>query len=433
MEASQELRSRNLRERGTRVLVGGVNSPVRAFAAVPGKAPIIAGGKGSRVTDIDGNTYTDYILGYGGHLLGHAPAGVLDAIRSEMDQSWSFGCTTESEIVLGEQIVDSIPSVDMVRFVNSGTEATMTALRLARGITNRTLIVKCDGGYHGHSDALLAQAGSGVATLALPGARGVTPNSVRDTLVVPYNDPDAMSNVFAHHGEHIAAVIIEPVAGNIGCIPPEPGYLQYLRAVTKEYGALLIADEVMTGYRAAYGSVTLARGGSFDLICLGKIIGAGFPVGAVAGRASLMEQLAPLGPVYQAGTMSGHRCAMAGGSAVLRSLTETEPYDALQEMTGHLVTEGSAILARKGIPSYGTHAGGMCSIFFGIEEAHSYSEVQQADTALFGSYHAHMFNNGILLPPSQFEAVFVSSAHTLDDIDRYLSILDAWEPSHAEG
>ncbi len=428
MEAAQDLQSRELRERGARVLVGGVNSPVRAFSAVPGDAPLIAGGTGSRVIDADGREFTDYILGYGAHLLGHAPACVLDALRGELDASWSFGCTTASEIVLAEQIVASIPGVDMVRFVNSGTEATMTALRLARGITNRNLIVKCDGGYHGHSDALLAQAGSGVATLALPGARGVTPNSVRDTLVVPYNDPDAMTAIFSHHGEHIAAVIIEPVAGNIGCIPPDPGYLQHLRSLTKEYGALLIADEVMTGYRAAYGSAALALGGSFDLICLGKVIGAGFPVGAVAGRASLMEQLAPLGPVYQAGTMSGHRFAMAGGSAVLGTLSATEPYEALDAMTSHLVTEGAALLEAKGIPAYGTKRGGMCTLFLGIGEAHSYEDVKKADTTLFGSYHAHMFQHGILLPPSQFEAVFVSRAHTMEDIDRFLSILAEWKP-----
>ncbi len=288
--------------------------------------------------------------------------------------------------------------------------------------------MKCDGGYHGHSDALLAEAGSGVATLALPGARGVTPNSVRDTLVVPYNDPEAMTTVFSQHGEHIAAVIVEPVAGNIGCIPPVPGYLNHLRSLTREYGSLLIADEVMTGYRAAYGSVTHALGGAFDLICLGKIIGAGFPVGACAGRKSLMEHLAPQGPVYQAGTMSGHRFAMAGGSAVLGRLSPGDPYDTLGGLAAHLVTGATEILMEKGIPAYGTHIGGMCTLFLGITEAHAHDGVRKADTALFGSYHAHMFRNGILLPPSQFEAVFVSAAHTMADIDRYLTVLGEWSP-----
>jgi glutamate-1-semialdehyde 2,1-aminomutase len=411
--------ARALRERAERVLPGGVDSPVRAYRAVPGVPPHIVRGTGAHVVDADGNDFVDYVLAYGPHILGHQPPQVLAAVRAQLERGIAYGHTVELEVDLAERIVAAVSSVEMVRFVTSGTEAAMSAVRLARAATGRDRIVKFAGGYHGHADALLAEAGSGVATLGIPGSPGVPAGAVRDTVVLPYNDLAAVTALFDHEGEQIAAVIVEPVAGNMGCVPPQPGFLDGLRRVTSKWGALLVFDEVMTGFRVAYGGAQALYGIRPDLSLFGKVIGGGLPVGAYGGRRDLMEQIAPSGPVYQAGTLSGSPPAMAAGIAALDVLREhPELYVRLEGLGDRLATGFEAAAAGAGVACTVGRVGSMVTPFLGIEEAQSFDDVKHADRERFGQLHAAWLDAGVLWPPSQFETAFLSTTHTTEDVDR---------------
>ena len=415
--------ARALRERAERVLPGGVDSPVRAYRAVPGVPPHIVRGSGAHVIDADGNDFVDYVLAYGPHILGHQPPEVVSAIRAQLERGIAYGHTVELEVELAERIVDAVASVEMVRFVTSGTEAAMSAVRLARAATGRDRIVKFAGAYHGHADALLAEAGSGVATLGIPGSPGVPEAAVAWTTVLPYNDLDAVTDLFGRSGEQIAAVIVEPVAGNMGCVPPEPGFLGALRDLTSKSGALLVLDEVMTGFRVAYGGAQALYNVSPDLSLFGKVIGGGLPVGAYGGRRDLMEQIAPAGPVYQAGTLSGSPPAMAAGCAALDVLREQPAlYDRLERLGDRLATGFADAAAATGTPCAVGRVGSMVTPFVGIERARSFDEVKGADRERFGEIHARWLDAGVLWPPSQFETAFLSTAHTDADVDRAVEV-----------
>jgi glutamate-1-semialdehyde 2,1-aminomutase len=411
--------ARALRERAERVLPGGVDSPVRAYRAVPGVPPHIVRGQGAHVFDADGNTFVDFVLAYGPHILGHQPPEVLAALREQLGRGIAYGHTVELEVELAERIVAAVPSVEMVRFVTSGTEAAMSAVRLARAVTGRDHIVTFAGGYHGHADPLLAEAGSGVATLGIPGSPGVPAAAVAATTVLPYNDSDAVAALFAAEGEQIAAVIVEPVAGNMGCVPPLAGFLPALRDLTSKSGALLVVDEVMTGFRVAYGGAQALYGVSPDLSLFGKVIGGGLPVGAYGGRRDLMEHVAPAGPVYQAGTLSGSPLAMAAGCAVLDVLRrDPSLYGELERLGNRLEHGFDAAAAHAGVACVVGRVGSMVTPFLGIDEARSFDEVKGADRALFGALHAAWLDAGVLWPPSQFETAFLSTAHSDADVDR---------------
>jgi glutamate-1-semialdehyde 2,1-aminomutase len=411
--------ARQLRDRAERVLPGGVDSPVRAYRAVPGVPPHIVSGHGAHVVDADGNDFIDYVLAYGPHILGHQPPPVMAAIRAQLERGIAYGHTVELEVDLAERIVDAVGSVEMVRFVTSGTEAAMSAMRLARAATGRDRLVKFAGGYHGHADALLAEAGSGIATLGIPGSPGVPAAAVADTVVLPYNDLDAVLALFEREGERIAAVIVEPVAGNMGCVPPEPGFLDGLRACTSKWGALLVFDEVMTGFRVAYGGAQALYGVRPDLNLFGKVIGGGLPVGAYGGRRELMEQIAPSGPVYQAGTLSGSPPAMAAGIAVLDELREQPAlYQRLEGLGQRLESGFAEAAAAAGVACTVGRVGSMVTPFIGIGDARSFDEVKLADRERFGQQHAAWLEAGILWPPSQFETAFLSTTHTDEDVDR---------------
>ena len=415
--------ARAFRERAERVMPGGVDSPVRAYRAVPGVPPHIVRGAGAHVTDADGKEFIDYVLAYGPHILGHQPPAVLAAIRAQLERGIAYGHTVELEIELAERIIDAVELVEMVRFVTSGTEAAMSAVRLARGATGRDRIVKFAGAYHGHADALLAEAGSGVATLGIPGSPGVPAGAVADTTVLPYNDVEAVTDLFARIGEQIAAVIVEPVAGNMGCVPPEPGFLAALRDLTSKSGALLVLDEVMTGFRLAYGGAQALYNVSPDLSLFGKVIGGGLPVGAYGGRRDLMEQVAPAGPVYQAGTLSGSPPAMAAGCAALDVLREQPAlYAGLERLGNRLATGFAAAADDAGVPCTVGRVGSMVTPFLGIEQARSFDEVKGADRERFGELHARWLDAGVLWPPSQFETAFLSTAHTDADVDRAVEV-----------
>lgn len=411
-------RARALRERAERVLPGGASSPVRAFRAVPGTPPAVSRGEGAYLIDDDGRRFIDYVLAYGPHILGHNPPAVVAAMHGQLDRGIAFGHTTEVEVELAERIVDAVTSIEMVRFVNSGTEAAMSAVRLARAATRRDLIVKFAGAYHGHADALLVDAGSGVATLGIPGSPGVPLHAAADTAVLPFNDVSSLAALFAHRGEDIAAVIVEPVAGNMGCVPPAAGFLERLRALTTDAGALLIFDEVMTGFRVAYGGAQQVYGVEPDLTCLGKVIGGGLPVGAYGGRRTVMELIAPAGPVYQAGTLSGGPLAMAAGCAVLDELRGVHPYARLEAIGGRLQAGMAEAAAAAGVPCAVNRVGSMLTPFLGVAEVTDFTAARQADTNAFAAVHEAWLRAGILWPPSQFEAGFVSVAHAEDDIDR---------------
>jgi glutamate-1-semialdehyde 2,1-aminomutase len=415
-------RSRALMRRAERVLPGGVDSPVRAFRAVGGTPPVFARAQGAHLYDEDGNDYVDMVLAYGPHILGHRAAPIVEALERQLQQGIAFGGPTAVEVELAERVVNAVPSVEMVRFVNSGTEATMSALRLARAATGRDRIVKCSGGYHGHADMLLVEAGSGVATLGIPGSPGVPEGATRDTLTVPYNDAGAVRALFDAQSERIAAMIVEPVAGNMGCVPPADGYLQELRDITREHGALLIFDEVMTGFRVAYGGAQQLYGVIPDLTCLGKVIGAGLPVGAYGGRAELMHQVAPEGPVYQAGTLSGNSLAMAAGCAVLDALRDGRAYAELERAGERLAGGLRAAAGEAGIPCAVNRVGSMLTPFLGIERVESYQDAKRADTKRFAELHAAWLDGGVFWPPSQFEAAFLSTAHTDADVDRVVDV-----------
>jgi glutamate-1-semialdehyde 2,1-aminomutase len=413
--------SDELRERAARVMPGGVSSPVRAYAAVGGEPPVIASAEGAHLLDADGGRYVDFVLAYGPHILGHNPPEVVEALRRQLDRGVAYGHTAGLEVELAERVCAALPSVEMVRFINSGTEATMSALRLARAATGRDLVVKFAGGYHGHADALLAAAGSGVATLSLPGSAGVPQGAVADTLVLPYNSADAIAEIFALHGERIAAVIVEPVAGNMGCVPPVAGFLQELRRVTRERGALLIFDEVMTGFRVAYGGAQSLYGVEPDLTCLGKVIGGGLPVGAYGGARGLMEQVAPLGPVYQAGTLSGNPLAMAAGIAVLDRLRTGDAYTRLETLGGRLGDGLRTAAVAASVPCAVNRVGSMFTVFLGVQRVDDYEDARRSDLEAFARVHRAWRDAGVLWPPSQFEAAFLSTAHQAADVDRAVS------------
>ena len=411
-------RSRDLFLQAQRLIPGGVNSPVRAFAAVGGSPLFIARGQGSRIWDVDGREYLDFVGSWGPLILGHAAPEVLDALRETLDRGTSFGAPTELEVELAREVVDAVPSIEKVRMVNSGTEATLSAIRLARGVTRRDRLVKAEGCYHGHVDSLLVSAGSGVATLGIPGTPGIPRDLAALTLVVPFNDATALERVFQTHGSTIAALILEPVAGNMGVVGPAPGYLEAARHLTRETGALLIFDEVMTGFRVAYGGAQSLFGISPDLTTLGKIIGGGLPVGAYGGRGDLMDQVAPAGSVYQAGTLSGNPLAMAAGLAMLRTLKRVNPYARL-EMLGSRLAAGLLERSRgAGIPLTVNRVGSMLTPFFTSGPVTDFATASSSDTKSYAAFFHGMLGQGVYLPPAQYEALFLSSAHTEEDVDR---------------
>ena len=418
-------RSADLFDRARAVLPGGVNSPVRAFRAVGGTPFFVARAEGARLTDVDGQSYVDYVCSWGPLILGHAHPAVLAAIREAAERGWSYGAPCEAEVALAELVRRRMPAVEMVRFVNSGTEATMAAARLARAATRRDGVLKFEGCYHGHGDSFLVKAGSGVATLGLPDSPGVPAALAQLTLTVPFNDAEAAAGVFRRRGDEIAAVIVEPYVGNAGFIPPEPGFLAALRALCDQHGALLIFDEVMTGFRVGPGGAQERLDIRPDLTTLGKIVGGGFPVGAYGGRADLMRQIAPEGPVYQAGTLSGNPVAMAAGLATLRETERPGFYETLERRTGRLVAGIVDAARRHGVPVTTGHAGSMWGLYFAPGPVRNFSQAKASDTALFARWHRAALARGVFLAPSAFEAGFVSSAHTDGDIDFTLAQLDA--------
>ncbi len=410
--------SNALFERAQALIPGGVNSPVRACNAVSAPALFIENAEGACLYDADGNAYIDYVGSWGPLILGHNHPAVLEAVIEAARKGASFGAPTRSEIELAELITEALPSMEMVRMVNSGTEATMSAIRLARGYTGRDTVIKFDGCYHGHADTLLVGAGSGVATLNIPGSPGVPESVVRHTLSLPFNDAGSVRKVMAEKGDTVAAVIVEPVAGNMGMVPPVEGFLDALREETRRHGALLIFDEVMSGFRVAHGGAQIRYGIEPDLTCLGKIIGGGLPVGAYGGRREIMEQIAPRGPVYQAGTLSGNPLAMAAGIATLKELKKPGFYSRLEGLTRDLAAGLLKAAADAGIPATGHTAGSMMGLFFTGDPVTDFETAKTSDLDLFAAYYNGMREKGIYLAPSQFEAGFVSAAHTAEQIDR---------------
>jgi glutamate-1-semialdehyde 2,1-aminomutase len=413
--------SSNLFARAQKILVGGVDSPVRAFRAVGGEPLIIESARGSRIVDVDGREYIDYVCSWGALILGHADPDVVAAVSDQAACGTSFGMTSPLEIGLGERIAAAVPSIERVRFVSSGTEAAMSAVRLARGFTKRDLILKFEGGYHGHADGFLSEAGSGLATLGIAASPGVPAGFAALTLNAPYNDPGAVEASFARHSHEIAAVIVEPVAANMGVVPPAPGFLESLRRITERDGALLIFDEVITGFRLAYGGAQAVFGVRPDLTVLGKIIGGGLPVAAYGGRRDIMDLIAPLGPVYQAGTLSGNPLAMRAGLASLAKLTAAGFYEALARKAKRLADGLRAALQESGVPGSVNASGSLLTLFFAADSIRNYAEAKKSDTARFAAFFREMLSRGVFLPPSQFEALFVSAAHTDDDIERTIA------------
>jgi len=410
-------RSEELFARAQRVIPGGVSSPVRAFRAVGGHPPFIVRGEGSRVSDADGHSYIDYLGSWGPLILGHAHPDVVEAVREAALRGTSYGAPCPGEVELAERVVRLMPSMEKVRFVSSGTEAAMSALRLARGFTGRNKILKLEGCYHGHADSLLVVAGSGVATLGIPGSPGVPAGTVADTVTAPYNDLRAVEEVVSVHGRDLAAVIVEPVAGNMGCVLPSPGYLGGLREITRRAGALLIFDEVITGFRLGLGGAQAQYRITPDLTCLGKIIGGGLPVGAYGGRGQIMGRVAPEGPVYQAGTLSGNPLAMAAGCAALDALQRPGVYERLGALARRL-TDGLADAAKSaGVDVTINRAASMFTVFFGRGPVTDYASAKASDTARFARFFHGMLRRGVYLPPAQFESAFVSFAHTDPDLE----------------
>ena len=410
--------------RARELFPGGVNSPVRAFGGVGGEPFVVERGEGARLWDVDGNEYLDYVLSWGPLVLGHAAPAVLEALREAMERGTSFGIPTGLEITLAEMVQQRMPHVEMLRFVSSGTEATMSALRVARAATGRDLLIKFDGCYHGHADSFLVRAGSGVATLGLPNSPGVPDALAALTLTAPFNDVGAVEELMRIHGERVAAVIVEPVVGNSGFIAPDAEFLPALRRLCDASGALLIFDEVMTGFRIAYGGAVERFGVTPDLTTLGKVIGGGLPVAAYGGRRELMERVAPVGPVYQAGTLSGNPLAMAAGIATLRALTP-EVHDGIALRTRALVEGLCGIAARRGVPFTADSAGSMFGFFFRAEPVRSFADAKESDTALFRRFFHAALARGLYVAPSAFEAAFVSSAHGEVEIATTLERLDA--------
>lgn len=412
-----------LLERAKRSIPGGVNSPVRAFRGVGGDPVFFTAGSGAWLTDADGRRYIDYVGSWGPMILGHGFPAVVAAVRAQAERALGFGAPTELEIQLAEAVIERVPGIERVRMVNSGTEATMSAIRLARGFTGRDLIVKFTGCYHGHSDALLVKAGSGVLTLGLPNSPGVPAAVASQTLTLPFNQLEPLADAFRQYPDAIAAVIVEPVAGNMGCIPPEEGFLAGLRELTEQAGAVLIFDEVMTGFRVARGGAQALYGVTPDLTTLGKVIGGGLPVGAFGGRADIMRLVAPEGSVYQAGTLSGNPLAMVAGLTMLEHLTDAV-YARLSTATSDLVSGLETAARRHGIPVYATQVCGMFSIFFSEERITSYDAVARSDVARFNQFFHAMLDEGIYLAPSAFEAAFVSAAHDSDIVAQTIAAAD---------
>ncbi|WP_064092522.1 glutamate-1-semialdehyde 2,1-aminomutase [Rossellomorea aquimaris] len=402
-----------------KLMPGGVNSPVRAFKSVKMDPIFMERGKGSKIYDIDGNEYIDYVLSWGPLILGHSNDRVVESIKKVAESGTSFGAPTEIENKLAQLVIERVPSIEIVRMVSSGTEATMSALRLARGYTGRNKIIKFEGCYHGHGDSLLIKAGSGVATLGLPDSPGVPEGVAKNTITVPYNDLDSMAVAFEQYGDDIAGVIVEPVAGNMGVVPPQPGFLEGLREITEKHGSLLIFDEVMTGFRVGYGCAQGYYNVTPDLTCLGKVIGGGLPVGAYGGKAEIMERIAPSGPIYQAGTLSGNPLAMTAGYETLSQLTP-ETYEEFARKADLLENGLKEAAEKYNIPHTINRAGSMIGIFFTNEDVVNYEGAKSSDLDLFADYYREMAHEGVFLPPSQFEGLFLSTAHTDEDIEKTL-------------
>ncbi len=409
-------RSQELFQEAQHYLPGGVDSPVRAFKAVGGTPPFIVRGQGSRIYDADGNEYIDFVCSWGPLILGHGYPPVVEALKLAVERGTSFGAPTELEITLAKLISSAMPSIEMIRFVNSGTEATMTALRLARAFTGRDKIIKFAGGYHGHADGLLTKGGSGLATLGIPDSPGVPLSYAQNTLIAPYNNAEAVEQTFQRHSGEIAAVIIEPVAANMGVVPPQPGFLASLRRLTSEFGALLIFDEVITGFRVAYGGAQSRYGITPDLTCLGKIIGGGLPVGAYGGRREVMEMMAPVGPVYQAGTLSGNPLVMTAGIETLKTLSQPGTYEQLEAAASCLEAGIAEAASSLNLSLNISRVASLMTVFFTGDVVVDYESARQADTTLFGRFFQQLLSAGIYWPPSQFEAAFVSLSHSDEDI-----------------
>jgi glutamate-1-semialdehyde 2,1-aminomutase len=416
--------NKELFEEALKYLPGGVNSPVRAFKSVGGSPIIVSKGEGAYIYDVEGNKYIDFLMSWGPLILGHSYPSVIKEVSEAVRKGLSFGITNPYEIELAKEVVESVPSVEKVRFVNSGTEAVMSAIRLARGYTGRKYIVKFEGCYHGHYDSVLVSAGSGVATFGIPGTPGIPEEIAQLTYVLPYNDSEAVRHLFSERGENIACIIVEPVAGNMGVVPPEKEFLRTLREETEKYGALLIFDEVITGFRLALGGAQEIYSIEPDLTTLGKVIGGGMPVGAYGGRKEIMSKIAPEGEVYQAGTLSGNPVTMASGLATVRTLKELKPYDELEEKTKQFVENISKLLTQKGIEHTYNSIGSMFTIFFTDREVKNYSDAKTSDLNMFAKFFRALLRNGILIPPSQFEAWFLSVAHTEDILNEALERIE---------
>lgn len=414
-------KSQSLYERALKIIPGGVNSPVRACKSVGADPLFIERADGCLIYDADGNRFIDYIGSWGPMILGHRHPAVVEAINAVLGRGTSFGAPTGLEIQLAEMVIDAVASVDVVRMVNSGTEATMSAIRLARGVTGRDLVIKFDGCYHGHADTLLVAAGSGVATLGIPGSPGVPEDVARHTLSLPFNDIEAVQRVMAEKGDQVSCVIIEPVAGNMGLVPPAAGFLESLRAETEKHGAILIFDEVMTGFRVAYGGAQTLYGIRPDLTCFGKVIGGGLPVGAYGGKKEIMSQIAPQGSVYQAGTLSGNPIAMAAGIATLEQLKKEGVYESLAEKSSRLAAGLDEAARKSGVAARVDHVGSMLGMFFADRNITNFKEAKTCDLERFSDFYQGMRQSGIYLAPSQFEVLFLSAAHTDEHIDVTLS------------
>jgi glutamate-1-semialdehyde 2,1-aminomutase len=410
--------------RANHVIPGGVNSPARAFGAVGGEPPFITRAEGAYLFDIDGHRYIDYVGSWGPMILGHGEPRVRAAVAEALELGSSFGAPTVREIEIAEAVAAAVPSIEKVRFVSSGTEAAMSAVRLARGVTGRPKIVKMAGHYHGHVDALLVQAGSAATTLGTPNSPGVTPGAAQDTILCPFNDTDAVARALEQFPGQVAAVLLEPIAGNMGLVPPKPGYLAALRALTTKHETLLIFDEVMTGFRVAYGGAQELHGVTPDLTVLGKIIGGGLPAAACGASARIMNHISPAGPIYQAGTLSGNPLAMASGLATLRMLRDEPPYERLEALSSRLAEGLDKAGADAGVPHVVQRAGSMLTLFFHNGPVCDYDDARQSDTRLFARFFWEMLARGIYLPCSQFEAAFVSAAHSADDIDFTIAAAD---------